>query len=56
MTALNPVLGYDRAAQITTLAVAQGISPREAAIALGLLSGEELDRLMNPMRLAKGNP
>lgn len=56
VTALNPVLGYDRAAQITTLAVAQGISPREAAIALGLLSGEEFDRLVNPMRLAKGNP
>ncbi|MCY1265552.1 Fumarate hydratase class II [compost metagenome] len=56
VTALNPVLGYDRAAQITTHAVAQGISPREAAIALGFLSGEEFDRLVNPMRLAKGNP
>ncbi|AEI80559.1 fumarate hydratase class II [Cupriavidus necator N-1] len=56
VTALNPVLGYDRAAQITTLAVAKGISPREAAIALGFLSGEEFDRLVNPMRLAKGNP
>ena len=44
----------DRAAQITKLALAQGISPREAAIALGLLSGEAFDRLVDPMRLAKG--
>ncbi|BDB24533.1 class II fumarate hydratase [Cupriavidus sp. P-10] len=55
VTALNPVLGYDRAAQITRLAQAQGISPREAAVALGLLSGEAFDRLVDPMRLAKGH-
>ncbi|MCY1285721.1 Fumarate hydratase class II [compost metagenome] len=55
VTALNPVLGYDRAAQITRLAQAQGISPREAAIALGLLSGEAFDQLVDPMRLAKGH-
>ncbi|WP_455286695.1 class II fumarate hydratase [Cupriavidus necator] len=56
VTALNSVLGYDRAAQITNTAVSRGIAPRAAALELGLLSGEEFDRLVDPMRMAKGNP
>jgi fumarate hydratase, class II len=44
---LNPVLGYDRVAQITTKAVTDGIPPQEATIALGLLTGEEYDRLVD---------
>jgi fumarate hydratase, class II len=47
-TALNPVLGYDRVAQITAKALAEGTTPREAAVALGFLSGQEYDRLVDP--------
>ena len=43
-TALNPSLGYDRVAQITKKAMADDITPRAAAIALGYLTGEEYDR------------
>ena len=43
-TALNPVLGYDAVASITAKAVADDLTPRQAAIELGLLSGEEFDR------------
>ncbi len=44
VTALNPVIGYDKAAQIAKTAHADGSTLREAAVKLGLLSGEEFDR------------
>jgi fumarate hydratase, class II len=50
-TALNPVLGYDKVAQITTRALADNTTPREAALALGLLSGEDYDHHANPARM-----
>ena len=51
-TALDPVLGYDAVARITRRATANGKTPREAAIALGLLSGGEYDRHVDPAALA----
>ena len=50
-TALNPVLGYDAVARITKRALADGTTPREAAIALGLLTGEDYDRYVDPVAL-----
>jgi fumarate hydratase, class II len=47
-TALNPVLGYDRVAAITRTAMAEGLTPRAAAISLGLMTGEAYDRLVDP--------
>ncbi|HEX7863716.1 MAG TPA: class II fumarate hydratase [Variovorax sp.] len=46
VTALNPVLGYDKVALIARTALERRISPREAAVELGLLSAEEFDGLM----------
>ncbi|SDC88276.1 fumarase, class II [Cupriavidus sp. YR651] len=54
VTALNPVLGYDAAARITRHATENRITPREAAIALGLLDGETFDRLVDLRRMAGG--
>jgi len=51
-TALNPVLGYDRVAQITAKALAEGITPREAAVAFAFVTGEEYDRLVDPRTMA----
>jgi fumarate hydratase, class II len=51
-TALNPVIGYDKVAMITAKALDEAITPREAAIALGLMSGEEYDRHVDPKRMA----
>lgn len=51
-TALNPVLGYDRVAQITATALERNISPRDAAVALGLLSAAEYDRLVDASAMA----
>ncbi|SEK12394.1 class II fumarate hydratase [Paraburkholderia diazotrophica] len=46
VTALNPILGYDRVAQITATALRDRVTPRAAAIALGFLDGDEYDRLV----------
>lgn len=48
VTALTPRLGYDGAAAIAKHAHAHGIGLREAAIALGLLTGDAFDELVKP--------
>ncbi len=48
VTALNPHLGYDRAAQIAKKAYAEGTSLKEAAVALGLLTAEQFDERVRP--------
>ncbi len=55
-TALNPVLGYDAVALITKRALDDGTTPREAAIALGLLTGEDYDRYVDPVALTNAHP
>lgn len=44
VTALNPYIGYDNAAKVAKNAHKKGISLRESAIELGVLSGEEFDK------------
>jgi fumarate hydratase class II len=51
VTALNPVVGYDKAAEIAHTAHVDGSSLREAAIKLGFLSGEEFDRWVKPEKM-----
>ena len=48
VTALNPHIGYDRAALVAKNAMAEGTTLREAAVTLGFLSGEDFDRLVRP--------
>jgi fumarate hydratase class II len=48
VTALAPRLGYDRAAAITKKAHAEGLTLKEAAVALGYLTAEEFDREVRP--------
>jgi len=52
VTALTPVIGYDKAARIAHLAHAQGLSLKEAALKLGYLSPEDFDRLVDPYKMA----
>ncbi|MGA9755829.1 MAG: class II fumarate hydratase [Desulfobaccales bacterium] len=52
VTALSPVIGYDRAARIAHLALDQGLTLREAALKLGYLSAEDFDRLVDPLKMA----
>jgi fumarate hydratase class II len=48
VTALNPHIGYEKAATIAKLAHQEGITLREAAVKSGLLSAEEFDRIVRP--------
>ena len=48
VTALSPVIGYDKAAQVAHLAYEEESSLREACLKLDYLSGEEFDRLVRP--------
>jgi fumarate hydratase class II len=43
-TYLVPLVGYDRAAEVAKKAHRDGITVREAALALGVASEEDLDR------------
>jgi len=46
-TALNPIIGYDKAAEVAKKAAAERKSVREVVKEMGLLSDEELDRVLN---------
>ena len=48
VTALSPVIGYDNAAKIAHEAHVRGCTLREAALASGLISAEEFDRVVKP--------
>ncbi len=48
VTALNPHIGYDKAAKVAKKAHRDGTTLREAIIELGYLTGEEFDRLVQP--------
>jgi fumarate hydratase class II len=52
-TALNPVIGYDNVARITALALERAITPREAAVSLGLISAEDYDRYVDPRKMTR---
>jgi fumarate hydratase class II len=53
VTALAPRLGYDRAAEIAKKAHREGLTLKEAAVALGYLTAEEFDREVRPERMVK---
>ena len=48
VTALNPHIGYEKAAQVAKKAFAENISLREACVALGFLTAERFDEVFQP--------
>jgi fumarate hydratase class II len=48
VTALNPHIGYDKAAQIAKKAHKEGLTLKEAAIKLGHLTSEQFDQWVRP--------
>ena len=48
VTALNPHIGYDKAARVAKKAHKEGKTLREAAVALGFMTGERFDELVRP--------
>ena len=51
VTALNPHIGYDKAAEVAKKAYTDNSSLREAIVALGYMSGEDFDRLVQPEKM-----
>ena len=52
VTALNPYIGYENAAQVAKKAYEDGVSLREACVALGYLSAERFDEVFHPEQMA----
>ena len=52
-TSLAPIIGYDNAAAIAKEAYASGSTVREVAREKGVLSDEELDRVLDPLSMTK---
>jgi fumarate hydratase class II len=50
-TALNPHIGYEKAAKISLAALREGLSLREAAIRSGYLTPEQFDQWVNPQAM-----
>jgi fumarate hydratase class II len=55
VTALNPHIGYDKAAQIAKKAHKEGTSLRDAAIASGHVTAEQFDQWVVPKNMV-GRP
>jgi fumarate hydratase, class II len=55
VTALSPIIGYDRAAAISHYAIDHDLTLREAALAQGV-SAELFDRVVDPLALTRGGP
>ena len=51
VTALNPHIGYDKAAAIAKKAHDEGTTLREAALALGFVTAEEFDAWIDPSKM-----
>jgi fumarate hydratase class II len=51
VTALNPHIGYDKAAKVAKKAHAEGTSLKEAAVALGFLAPEDFDKFVRPEQM-----
>lgn len=55
VTALSPVIGYDRASEIAHKASEENTALREAALATGYINAEDFDRIVIPANMV-GNP
>ena len=53
VTALNPHIGYDKAAEVAKKAHENNTSLRDAIIDLGYMSGEDFDELVDPEKMIK---
>jgi fumarate hydratase class II len=51
VTALNPHIGYDKAAQIAKKAHKEGTTLKQAALALGYVTAEQFDQWVRPEKM-----
>jgi fumarate hydratase, class II len=51
VTALSPLIGYDKASEIAHLAMENDLTLRDAAIRSGAVTAEDFDRVVDPRSL-----
>ena len=54
VTALNPIIGYEKAAEVAKAAYKQGRPIIEVAAEMTALSREDLEKLLEPAHLTQG--
>src|SRR5437868_14852084 len=53
VTALSPVIGYDKASKIAHYAMDKDLTLRDAALKLGFVSEAEFDRVVDPKKMVR---
>ncbi len=53
VTALSPVIGYDKASKIAHYASDEDLTLREAALKLGYISANDFDRIVDPKKMIR---
>jgi fumarate hydratase class II len=53
VTALSPVIGYDKASKIAHYAMDNDLSLKQAALKLGFVGEAEFDRIVDPRKMVK---
>jgi fumarate hydratase, class II len=53
VTALNPIIGYDKAAEVAKKAYRERTTLRAAAVELGYLTGEQFDEAVRPEKMTR---
>ncbi len=53
VTALSPVIGYDRASKIAHYALDNDLTLKESALKLGFVTEEEFDRVVDPAKMVR---
>ncbi len=51
VTALSPVIGYDKASQVAHYALDNNLTLKQAALKLGLVTEDEFDRVVDPAKM-----
>jgi fumarate hydratase, class II len=53
VTALAPVIGYDKASKIAHYALDNDLSLKQAALKLGFVTADEFDRVVDPAKMVR---
>ena len=53
VTALSPVIGYDKASKIAHYAMDNDLTLKAAALKLGFVTEEEFDRVVDPAKMVR---
>jgi fumarate hydratase class II len=53
VTALSPVIGYDKASKIAHYALDNDLTLKEAALKLGVVTDDEFDRVVDPAKMVR---